>query len=159
MFNRWLAKGTAKNNEPIDGSIITAVISLIFVSVGSVDMVAEIITMFFMVTYGAICLISFLEHFAADPSYRPTFRSKWYFSLIGAVFCLWLMFKINSFYAVVSLVLMALIYLPLRIESWEETDGQRFQGVIFQVVESSKSSCKRLIPRRTRNTGDHLWFA
>ena len=40
----------------------------------------RIISMFFMVTYGAICLISVLEHFAADPSYRPTFKSRWYIS-------------------------------------------------------------------------------
>lgn len=133
-FNRWLSKGTAKNNEPINGSIVTAIISLVFVWVGSVDMVAEIITMFFMVTYGAICLISFLEHFAADPSYRPTFRSKWYFSLIGAVFCLWLMFKINSLYAVVSLSLMALIYLAVTyLNPGKKQMANVFQGVIFQV--------------------------
>ena len=41
--------------------------------------------MFFMVTYGSLCAISFLEHFAARPSYRPTFRSRWYLSLLGAV--------------------------------------------------------------------------
>ena len=52
---------------------------------GDVDFVAQIISMFFMVTYGAICTVSFLEHFAADPSYRPAFRSRWYFSGFGAV--------------------------------------------------------------------------
>lgn len=134
VFNRWLSKGTAKNNEPINGSIVTAIISIIFVSVGSVDMVAEIITMFFMVTYGAICLISFLEHFAADPSYRPTFRSKWYFSLIGAVFCLWLMFKINAVYAVASLSIMVLIYLAVTyLNPGKKQMANVFQGVIFQL--------------------------
>ena len=53
-------------------------------ALGNVDFVARIISMFFMVTYGALCAISFLEHFAARPSYRPSFRSKWYISLLGA---------------------------------------------------------------------------
>ena len=35
---------------------------------GDVDLVARIVSMFFMVTYGALCAISFLEHFAARPS-------------------------------------------------------------------------------------------
>jgi len=56
--NRWTAKGKKKDNEPINGSIITCLIAFIFVSVGDINFVAEVISMFFMVTYGAI---SFLE--------------------------------------------------------------------------------------------------
>ena len=65
--------------------------------------------MFFMVTYGSLCLISFLQHFAADPSYRPSFRSKWYFSLIGALMCFGLMFWMNSGYAIISVILLILV--------------------------------------------------
>jgi hypothetical protein len=133
-LNNWLAKGTEKGNEPINGSLITAVLALVFVAVGSVNFVAEIITMFFMVTYGAICLISFLEHFAADPSYRPTFRSRWYISLLGAVLSVWLMFKINTMYAVVSLILMLGIYFGVTYLSPQKTQMAKvFQGVIFQL--------------------------
>lgn len=133
-LNKWLAKGTEKGNEPINGSLITSVIALLFVAIGSVDFVAEIITMFFMVTYGAICLISFLEHFAADPSYRPTFRSRWYISLLGAVLSIWLMFKINTMYAVISLSIMLLIYFSVTYFSPQKTQMAKvFQGVIFQL--------------------------
>ncbi|MCK5337286.1 MAG: hypothetical protein KAJ50_00695, partial [Bacteroidales bacterium] len=76
--NRFLSKGKKADNEPFNASLITVVIAFVFVTVGNVNMVAEIISMFFMVTYGVICLISLLEHFAADPSYRPTFKSRWY---------------------------------------------------------------------------------
>ena len=34
---------------------------------GDVNAVARLISMFFMVTYGSLCAISFLEHFAARP--------------------------------------------------------------------------------------------
>ncbi|MFT4524982.1 MAG: amino acid transporter [Bacteroidia bacterium] len=133
-MNRWLAKGSEKSNEPINGSIVTAAIALIFVAVGNVDMVAEIITMFFMVTYGAICLISFLEHFAADPSYRPTFKSRWYISLIGAVFCVWLMFKINSVYAFIALGIMVITYIGVtKFNPGKTQMASVFQGVIFQL--------------------------
>ena len=132
--NNWLAKGTEKSNEPFNGSMITFAIAFVFVMFGSVDFVAEIITMFFMVTYGAICLISFLEHFAADPSYRPTFRSRWYISLLGAVLSVWLMFKINTLYAILSLSLMLLIYFGVTYLSPQKTQMAKvFQGVIFQL--------------------------
>ncbi len=64
--------------------MVTAVIAIVTVALGNVNVVARIVSMFFMVTYGALCAISFLEHFAARPSYRPSFRSKWYPELLGS---------------------------------------------------------------------------
>ncbi len=132
--NRWFAKGKKKDNEPVNGSLITIIIAFVFVAVGDVDFVAQIISMFFMVTYGAICLISFLEHFAADPAYRPTFRSNWYISLIGALFSFWLMFKMNAPYAAISVVIMSIIYYVIMLNN-EENQGlnKLFKGVIFQL--------------------------
>jgi len=133
-LNRWFARGKKKDNEPVNGSLITIVIAFIFVIVGDVNFVAQIISMFFMVTYGAICLISFLEHFAADPAYRPTFRSNWYISLIGALFSFWLMFQMNAPYAAFSLVIMSIIYYVVMLNN-EENQGlnKLFRGVIFQL--------------------------
>lgn len=133
-LNRWTSRGKKKDNEPINGSIITCLIAFIFVSAGDINFVAEVISMFFMVTYGAICTISFLEHFSADPSYRPTFRSHWSLSLIGAVMSLWLMFKMNAPYAFLSLALMGVIY--LYISKYNSSRGglvKLFRGVIFQL--------------------------
>ena len=90
-----------------------------------------------MVTYGAICTISFFEHFAADPSYRPTFKSKWYLSLVGAFLCFYLMFKMNLIYATISILLMAGIYIWITFNKKRDSDRDGlaaiFQGVIFQL--------------------------
>ena len=132
-LNYWLSRGTSKNNEPRNATILTSAIALIFVLMGDVNAVAEIISMFFMVTYGSLCLISFMQHFAADPSYRPSFKSKWYFSLLGAVMCVFLMFKINTTYAFSAIVLMTLIYFYISIKSnTEKGMAAIFQGVIYQ---------------------------
>ncbi|WP_319500778.1 amino acid permease [uncultured Draconibacterium sp.] len=133
-INRWFAKGRQTDNEPINGSLITIVIAFVFVVVGDVDFVAQIISMFFMVTYSAICLISLLEHFAADPAYRPTFRSSWHLSLLGTLSSLWLMFQMNATYAAVSVVIMAMIYYIIMLNN-EENQGlnKLFRGVIFQL--------------------------
>ncbi len=133
-INNWLAKGKPKTNEPVNGGLITIIIGFFFVSVGDIDFVAKIISMFFMLTYGAICLISLMEHFAADPSYRPTFRSRWYISLIGAAASFWLMFKMNAPYAILSLVIMVLIYSMIAsYQSREKGIENLFRGVIFQL--------------------------
>jgi amino acid transporter len=131
--NEFVSKGTAKNNEPKNATIITAVIAIIFVLMGDVNAVAEVISMFFMVTYGSLCLISFMQHFAADPAYRPSFKSKWYLSLMGAILCIYLMFKINAVYAVASILLMMAIYFYITYSN-DNKKGMAniFQGVIHQ---------------------------
>ena len=83
--NKWLSKTREKDNEPVNSTIVTCAIALIFISIGGINMIAKIITLFFLVTYGSLCLISFLNHFGSSPSYRPTFKSKWYISLTGFV--------------------------------------------------------------------------
>lgn len=131
--NSFISKGAAKNNEPKNATIITSVIALLFVLMGDVNAVAEIISMFFMVTYGSLCLISFMQHFAADPSYRPSFKSKWYLSLLGAILCVYLMFKVNTVYAIASILLMVGIYFYITLNNSNNKGmANIFQGVIHQ---------------------------
>ncbi len=152
-INRWFAKGKKKDNEPVNGSLVTIIIAFVFVIIGDVNFVAQIISMFFMVTYGAICLISFLEHFAADPAYRPTFRSNWYVSLIGALFSIWLMFKMNAPYAAISVVIMGIIYYIIMTNN-EENQGlnKLFKGVVFQL-----SRTLQIMLQRADNEKENSW--
>ncbi len=133
FVNFWVSKGTANNYEPRNATILTSVIAMVFVLMGDVNAVAEIISMFFMVTYGSLCLISFLQHFAADPAYRPSFKSKWYLSLLGAIMCIYLMFKINTPYAIAAILLMIGLYFYISSKS-DAKKGMAsiFQGVIYQ---------------------------
>lgn len=131
-INSWLAAD--KNGEPKNASIVTIIIAFVFVAMGDVNAVASVISMFFMVTYGAICLISFLNHFGASPSYRPSFRSKWYLSLIGFVVSVWVMFKINSLYALIAFGLMILLYLYISNINKDRKGLQSiFANAIFQL--------------------------
>lgn len=142
--NQWLARVRKKDNEPINGSIVTVAISFLFVLMGEIDEIAEIISMFFMVTYGAICLISFLEHLSANPAYRPSFNSRWYFSLLGAILCIYLMFSMNQTYAILSVLLMVAIY--FWVSRYNDNSGgmvRIFQGTIFQISRTLRVLLQR----------------
>src|SRR6056297_2078352 len=90
--------------------------------------------MFFMVTYGSLCLISFLNHFGAPPSYRPSFRSNWLLSLIGFVFSVYLMFRIDALYAGIAIVLMILLYSYISYYHKERQGLEAiFRSTLFQV--------------------------
>jgi amino acid transporter len=132
-INSWLSVGRGKNDEPYNASVVTVLIALVFIFMGAIDSVAEIISMFFMVTYGSLCLISFLNHFAADPSYRPRFRSKWFISLFGAIACFGLTFFMNATYALLAVGLILGLYMVISTFNPDKRSiAGIFQGVIFQ---------------------------
>ncbi len=148
-ISTWLRKQAPKTGEPINAALVTTGIALVFILIGDVDFVAQIISMFFMVTYGAICLISFLEHFAADPSYRPSFRSRWYLSLTGALACVWCMFEMSPLYAFLAIASMFALFLVVAHFNPERRGlTSMFQGAVFQFsrqlqVFAQKSTVER----------------
>ncbi len=149
-INHFLKSGRGKVNEPFNATLVTAVIVIVFVSLGSVDFVAQIISMFFMITYGSLCLVSFLEHFAGNPSYRPTFRSRWYFSLIGAVACFIMMFQMAPLYALAALLAISGIYLGLKKSSAGEDDlSAMIKGVLFQATRHLQVLIQKKRPQVT----------
>lgn len=149
----FLSRGTGEANEPRNATLVTGILAVTFVVMGNVDFVARIISMFFMVTYGSLCAISFLEHFAARPSYRPTFRSKWYLSLFGAVMCGLLMFQMDPVYAALSLIAMAGIYLGIRASRKEHDDDL---GAIFRagMIQATRRMQVRLQTSMSASTSE-----
>ena len=136
--NRFLGAGLGSANEPRNATVVTVVLALVTVATGNVNIVARVISMFFMVTYGALCAISALEHFAARPSYRPSFRSKWYLSLLGAVMCLMLMFQMDPLYAIAAIAIMIGLYRMIRVTKGGDDLAAIFQGVLTQATRFSQ---------------------
>jgi len=132
--NKWLRQTRKKDNEPINASLVTCVIALVFVAFGSVDSVAQIISMFFLVTYGSLCLISFLHHFGSSPAYRPTFKSKWYISLAGFVISVWAMFQISVLYTLIAYIAIIGLYIYIeRYHSDRKGFSAIFANTLFQM--------------------------
>ncbi len=136
-LNRFLSRGHGPANEPRNATLLTAGLALVTVLLGNVDIVARIISMFFMLTYGALCTISALEHFAARPSYRPSFRSKWYLSVLGSLMCLLLMFQMDPFYALVAILALGGLYWFMRPRDGGSDLSAIFQGVMTQATRYS----------------------
>ena len=133
-LNLFLSKGQGSTNEPYNASIIVYVIAIVCIFLGDINTVAGIISMFFLITYGSLCLNSFLNHFGSPPSYRPRFKSKWFLSLTGFVLSVWVMFMISPLYTIVSYIVISLIYIFLE-RSNKDSRGlvNIFKGALFQL--------------------------
>ena len=146
-INNFLSKG--KDGEPFNATIITLVIAFVFVLLGDVDAVAKIISMFFMIAYGSLNLISFLYHFGADPSYRPTFRTKKILSLIGFLLSVWLMFMMNALYATAAIIAMTIFYLIInRLHKERGGIQEIFQASVFQAIRKIQVFSQRTNKKR-----------
>ncbi len=142
--NDWVATGAEGSDEPKRATVISGAFALLCIFAGDIDLVSQVITMFFMITYGTLCTVSVLEHFAGNPSYRPTFRSRWYVSLVGAVMAFMLMFQIQPLYALLSLAMMFGLYQSLAYTRKHERDvGQIIRGVMFQLTRRLQISIQK----------------
>ncbi len=105
---RGFAKGSGKSDEPRRATVLTFAIAQAGVMLGELDLIAPIITMFFMITYGTLNLACFYEGFSRNPSFRPRFRyTHWSMSLAGALGCVAVMLLMEPLWAVVSVAAMA----------------------------------------------------
>ena len=150
-INNWLSAAREKDNEPVNASIITVSIALVFVAFGNVNIVAQIISMFFLITYGSLCLISFLNHFGSSPSYRPSFKSKWIISFIGFITSVWVMFKISVFYSMFAIILMSVLYIYINyVHHYRKGLSSIFTNTIFQINRNLQIFLqKRTLARRS----------
>jgi amino acid transporter len=152
-LNSLMARGKGGADEPVNAALVSGAMALFFVLIGDVNSISQVLSMFFMVTYGALCAVSFLEYFAGNPSYRPTFRSRWYVSLLGAVMCALMMIQMSAFYAFLSVGLMILIYAGLRHTRTEERGlAAIFLGTMFQLTRRLQISLQK--SRTTSESSD-----
>ncbi|OGN63491.1 MAG: hypothetical protein A3E26_02840 [Chlamydiae bacterium RIFCSPHIGHO2_12_FULL_49_32] len=124
VFPAFIAKKSKENKEPRIALVITLLLSSCFLYFGSINTIISVMTMFILITYGAINLATGLEELMGNPSWRPEFRVPWYISVGGALLALMAMFLIDpvaSFLAIaVSLIIYAIMRKRHLNTSWED---------------------------------------
>lgn len=90
------AQGVGPANNPRKGVLLTAVIAYAAVGFGRINLIAPVVSMFFLISYGLLNYAAYYEARSKSPSFRPRFR---YFnhrlSLIGGLTCLGAMLAID----------------------------------------------------------------
>ncbi|MGF1601328.1 MAG: Na-K-Cl cotransporter [Thermosynechococcaceae cyanobacterium] len=131
---RWLGQGSGENDIPKWGTLFTMGLALTLVLLGDINLIAPILSMFFLTTYMVLNMAAAIEGFVRSPSFRPTFKVSWVFSLAGAIGCIGVMFLINGFATLVAAVVSLLIYLWLERREIESAWGDVRQGMWMTLV-------------------------
>jgi amino acid transporter len=122
------AKGVGPMNNPRRGVLLSAGIALMTIGMGRLNLIAPLVSMFFLISYGLLNYATFFESRAQSPSFRPRFRSFDYrMSLVGALGCLGVMLAINPGAGIVALAILFAIYQYLKQTSGPASwaDSQR----------------------------------
>lgn len=107
----FLGRGVGKKKEPIVALALTALIALKGILLGDLNLIAPILTMFFLITYGMLNMVVLAESFVKNPSFRPTFRVHWFFSLLGALGSFMVMFLIDLSATLIALAIVAALFI------------------------------------------------
>lgn len=135
-FLKWLGKGRKEDDNPVPGTILTILIALVAVYYSNLDLIAPILTMFFLTTYGVLNVSAGLEKFLGSPSFRPTFKVHWGFSLLGTIGCAGVMLLINPLATVIAVILVILTFFWLEQRDLRTHWGDVRQGIWMAIARA-----------------------
>ncbi|MEX0961966.1 MAG: amino acid permease [Simkaniaceae bacterium] len=96
--------------KPKFSLLITASFVLLGLFMGSIDKIAPVLSMFFLISYAMLNFAAGAESLIGNPSYRPTFRIPWWLSLFGTALCLTVMLMINAGQTLIALSFVLITY-------------------------------------------------
>jgi amino acid transporter len=133
---RWLGRGSGADDEPRWGTLMTLGVALVAVALGDLNVIAPVLTMFFLTTYGVLNVVAGIERLVGSPSFRPTFRVHWSLSLAGAFGCAAVMLLINPVATVVAVLVVAGIFLWLERRELTAAWGDVRRGIWMAITRA-----------------------
>jgi len=116
--------------------------------IGELDVIARVVSMFYLTAYGFINISYFLESWA-NPDFQPSFKIKRWIGLLGFVACFGVMFKLDMIAMFAALAVIGGLYFGLqrkevKLQSndvwrsvWENVVNKGLKKIDAQVDENS----------------------
>ncbi|MDA0346184.1 MAG: Na-K-Cl cotransporter [Verrucomicrobia bacterium] len=134
VFPRILAKKSGPKNEPRIALVVSVALAAACILIGDLNLIAPIISMFFLATYGMVNLVAGIERWVANPSFRPSFKVPWIFSMVGGLGCLVVMFLLSPWATIAAIILMLGLYIFLTTRQYQTAFGDTWSGFWFSLV-------------------------
>ncbi|EAL42059.4 AGAP003275-PA [Anopheles gambiae str. PEST] len=145
----YFAQGFGKRNEPYRSYALVLCVSVLFVLLANLNLLAPLITNFYLASYALINFCTFHAATVKPIGWRPTFRyyNQWV-SLLGTVLCVLIMFLIDIISTGVTMVLIFVLHLAVIYRKPDVNWGSTTQA---QSYKSALSAALKL-----QCVGDHV---
>jgi len=132
---RFFAKGYGPSNEPRNALLLTFIIAEAGILIGDLNVIARVVSMFFISTYGLINISYVLESWAST-DFRPSFRVPLWVGLVGAIVCGIVMFQLDIVAFFGAIIVLALVYLIIKRKELTLETGDTWGSFWASVVRS-----------------------
>lgn len=129
------AKGYGKTDEPRNALFLAFFIGLAGILIAELDVIARVVSMVFLTTYGFLNMTCAIESWTS-PDFRPDFRIWRGVSVLGAVTCVLVMFRLDMAAMAGAVVLMATLYAWLARRQLKLESGDAWEGVWASLVRA-----------------------
>ena len=130
---RFFAKGYGNDNEPRHALFMTFLIALGGILVGELDVIARVVSMFFITTYGFLNLSCAAESWAS-PDFRPEFRIPASVSILGFITCLVVMIQLDFLAMIGAILILGLIFFYLERKELALESGDTWEGIWSSII-------------------------
>lgn len=134
----------SKDGEPRRAIILSFIITLLVLVWAAIaggdalNIVASLVSMFFLWTYGIINVAAFVESLGKNPSFRPRFKLfHWSIALLGAIGCLGAAILIDVKAALGALVAITGIYYYVKRTVLETSFGDARRGFYYSRIRQN----------------------
>ena len=134
ILPRFIGRGYGKKNDPRIATALSFLVALIAILLGDLNVIAPVLTMFFLTSYGLINLSAGLEGLIGSPTWRPKFRFPWWGSLIGATACFTTMIMINIGATFAALAVTGGLYFVIKRRRIRSHFGDMKNGLLMLLV-------------------------
>lgn len=129
----FFSKGKGANNEPVNALFLAFIIAEVGILIGELDIIARVVSMFYLTAYGFINISFFLESWA-NPDFQPSFKVKRWIGLIGFIACFAVMFKLDMMAMIVALAVISAMYFGLQRKEVKLQSNDVWKSVWENVV-------------------------
>lgn len=132
---RIIGRAYGTHQEPRAAILITFILALAGVLAGDLNMIAPVLTMFFLITYGILNLSAGFGKLIGSPAWRPKFRIHWGFSFAGAFGCFAAMLMINPGATFIAIFISTAVYLLIKRRRLKTRWGDFRYGILMLMVQ------------------------
>ena len=139
MAPKFFGIGYGEGNEPRNALLFIFAIAEGGILIGQLDVIAGVVSMFYLASYGFINLSYVLEKWSSS-DFRPSFKIHIAFGIVGFISSFAVMFKLDMVSMFASLLIMALLYFILKRREIKSENGDVWTSVWASIMRRALAS-------------------
>jgi amino acid transporter len=150
------AKGSGATGNPRRAILLTLAIALATIALGQLNLVARLVSMFFLISYGLLNYATYYEAQTRSPSFRPRF--KWFnrhLSLLGCLICLGIILALDVKNGLIAIAILVAIHQYLKQTAGPARWADSSSAHAFQIIRNQLTALAGS-PKHDRNWRPHI---